>query len=807
MSQTVTATATLPTLKLRPPSGHARQHDDSQSDLRRLFGHANEFKEGDRAIDISANSQEDRDAARRTLGQLRVGEVSGYRFVNDEVTALLEQHVDHRVAAEIAGWTMDDLKEFLLRYTSAEQQEIEETEEQRRHVREIRRIMPGLRSEVIAGVVKLMSNDELCRVSSRIWNPVKGGTLGSRGHFGSRIQPNSSTDDPEEVLFSMLEGLSYGCGDAIFGINIVASDQANITQLERTLQDVIVTFELHDSTRHCVLAHIDDQMLVHGRHDRHRDHASSSSPSNVDLVSVGFQSIGGTEGVNSVFNISVAKLKRHMAKLRAQYFETGQGSAVTNGVSNGIDMVTCEARAHGLARFFQNSTGNWTIVNTVAGFIGPEVFKTKAQLVRACLEDLCMGKLHGLTFGLDICTTYHMGVDLEEIEEIQDEVMRAGPGFYMAVSGRNDPMLSYITTGYRDHPRLRLKHGKKVTDGMKAFFVREGILNEDGTLTERGGDTVYMYRRYRRHKGDQRSDAEIDAEAKEILTKLQRRGLDLGYGHDGNYGAPAMIRERLERGYNDAKRAVRLSLNRDLLGTWEEETGFEVHELKTEANDRDEYLTYPARGEQLAGESQELLRNVVQTQRHGSGDARATAVIMVSDGLNAGSVSADDHIVPLVQALKEQCEANNIRLLPTLLVCHNGRVRAGYQAGQTVFGARRLENGNSDDTPCIVFHAIGERPGNGQNTFSVYLTTVVQQQWTTGVNHQHTDVVANISTSALPPGRAAEQCLAFVQGRLDKLQHGDSQQQTPPGSDTDISGAVKPQNPGEVRLVPVVPHA
>ncbi|KNE57267.1 hypothetical protein AMAG_03000 [Allomyces macrogynus ATCC 38327] len=768
---------------------------EAPTDLRRLFGLASEFKEGDDALGIASHSPAERDAARLQLSLLRVGDIRPDRFSNDrELADYAEEFgLDLQVAARIAGWTLGELREFL----------VDASEDA------IRAILPGLRSEVIAGVVKLMSNDDLICVASKIWNPpAPGSTLGTHGRFASRIQPNSATDDPEEVLMSVLEGLSYGCGDAIFGINIVASDLPNVATLEAVLLDVIQTFQLGDKTKHCVLAHLDEQMAVHaGQHRddalrRSRSPAPSSSSSNAsspppaatersaspaahtaaqliestpghDLIGVAFQSIGGTLAVNRVFGISVASLRAAATKVPALYYETGQGSAVTNGASNGIDMVTCEARAHGLARALRNESRNWTIVNSVVGFIGPEVHKSRDQLLRACLEDLCMGKLHGLTFGLDICATYHMDITLDDIEFIQDAVLAAGPAFYMAVAGRNDPMLSYITTGFRDHPRLRLAHGVHGTDEMRDFFVHDlGVMNYDGSMTGRAGDTAAVYAAYRHRKGDTRPHAEIIAEGRAILEKMQRRGLDLGYGHDGAFRAPPTVRQRLQEIYDGAKRAVRqeihpATLRVRLAPVIGDQPAQDAVELVSEAQGRDEYLRRPVTGERLTRASLDLLAQV-RAQSVPLPGRHVRAAIVISDGLNADSIHAPGHVDVLVEALHAECAARQIDLPFPLIIVRNGRVRAGYVVGCDLFSPRAARDG-ADEEVGVVFHVIGERPGNGQNSLSVYLVAATPGTWAQGVDHNHARVVSGVSATALDPRTAARECLLFVDQVVERV--------------------------------------
>ncbi|ORZ36280.1 ethanolamine ammonia lyase large subunit-domain-containing protein [Catenaria anguillulae PL171] len=732
---------------------------EAPEDLRLLYGQANEFKEGDEALGVSAPTPAHRLAARLQLSTFRLGDISPARF-DAPADSDPSRHSSNREPNEAR----------------------------------IREIMPGLRSEVIAGVVKLMSNEELIKVASKIWNPVaKGRSLGTRGVFASRIQPNSATDDPEEVLMSILEGLSYGCGDAIFGINIVASDLPNVATLESILLDVIQTFKLESATRHCVLAHIEEQMAVHA--NRHLPlpplllfhtgaqtaHTVLSSTPGSSLVRVAFQSIGGTTAVNRVFGVTVDSLLAHARSIPVSsttglYFETGQGSAVTNNAAHGIDMVTCESRAHGLARALRRATGHWCIVNTVAGFIGPEVFKTRAQLVRACLEDVTMGKLHGLTFGLDICSTYHMGCTLDDMQQVQDEVLRAGPGFYMSVAGRNDPMLSYITTGFRDHPRLRETFGVRGTDEMRGFFADElGVMDAEGRMTSRAGDTEWVYVQYRKRKGDQRSEDELRAEARTILAKLQARGMDLGYGHDGAFGPPAEVKERLQAIYEDAKRAVRLELDVDRVHRSMRAQSArepEVIALETTAHSRDEYLAKPTTGESLAPHSLAALRDVsrrgaVPSTQGLSRPPPARAVIILGDGLNADAVHESG--ADLVAAIQSACAQQDIDVHPTTLLVRNARVRVGYQIGHELFAQRATDDNVvlSPDQLGIVFLIVGERPGNGNNTMSVYQVAAGADKWASGrVDHCDARVVSGISNRALRPLEAAQECLKFVEEAL-----------------------------------------
>jgi ethanolamine ammonia-lyase large subunit len=685
---------------------------------RMTWGKANQFKEGDQEINLAATSDDERKKALEIISTTRLEEIKSLEFIDDEVSSILEQTLNHNIAQSIGSWTFMKLKNFLLDSSELE----------------IKKIMPGLRSEVIAGVSKLMNNEDLIQVASKIYNNYEGQTLGAFGYFGSRIQPNSPTDDPEEVLFSVLEGLSYGCGDAIFGINIVAGDLDNVKCLENTLKDVITTFKLGNYTKWCVLAHIDDQIEV-----------EKQFPGSVDCA---FQSIGGNSEINSVFNLDVFKLQSHLSKVKAQYFETGQGSAVTNKADCGIDM-------NGLARALSKQTGNWTIINTVAGFIGPEVFKTRDQLLRACLEDLFMGKLHGLIFGLDICSTYHMSLELGDFDYLLDKVMEAGPAFYMAVAGRNDPMLSYLTTSYRDHPRLRKKHNKKVTDELQKFFINCGLMKENGEMTNLAGDTEYMYFLYKREKGDTRSEGELRKEARTIIEKLQKRGLDLGFGHDGNFQPPIFLQKKFERIYSEAKKVIHENLSTNFTNMYKDNGDLM---LCSNAKTRNSYLFQPSLGEVLSDESvgslNEYRRTIVMN--------KINFQFVISEGLNPTSIETEGHLAPFLletrSLLSEIMEAN---VFDKNIFIENGRVRAGYHVGQLLFG----DFSKNNNIGCII-HCIGERPGNGKDTFSAYISLAETNTWSRCINHNVVKVVCGISHQALPPQDAASKCLDIIKNLL-----------------------------------------
>src|SRR3954471_4455764 len=421
-------------------------------DLRQTFVLANAFKEGDRLVGGSDDRLVRREA-QRAIESLRVAEITSLAFVDDGISDALERSLDRGVLAKVSGLTIERLKQTLLGAGGADW---------------IRVHRPGLRSEVIAAVVKVMTDPELSVVARCVFNPLPGAgtTIGAAAHFGSRIQPNSPGDNDDEILLSILEGLTHGCGDVIIGLNPASDDVDTIVHLEELLRPVVERLQL--PTRYCVLSDIVKQT-------RARERAP---------VDVGFQSLAGTsKALGGMVGLDVEGVLDLARGFDGLYFETGQGSEVTNGAAEGLDMVTLEARSYGVARHIQKRTGAWMIVNDVAGFIGPEVFRTGEQLLRACLEDTVMAKLHGLTMGLDVCSTFHMGIEPERLQALTEQiVVEAAPAYLMAVAGNADPMLGYLTTSFREHPRLRHHAQKQVASPMQKRLMAMGVMNEAGEL-------------------------------------------------------------------------------------------------------------------------------------------------------------------------------------------------------------------------------------------------------------------------------------------------------------------------------------
>jgi len=691
-----------------------------------ILGAANAFKEGDRTIGVAAADDIIRQHARMLLSRTTVADVSKHPPFRDELYELLQRSLDQSTVEETSRLTLGALKQFLL--TSSEAS--------------IKAVMGGLPSDVIGCVVKLMTNEELIAVGANIFNPLPGSQIGARGYLGARIQPNSPTDNTRDIFWQVLDGWSFAVGDVVLGTNPVSSDPRSVRAIEETLKDLLVTFGISDVLPHCVLAHVDVQAEV-----------EQNWPESTALW---FQSIAGCDSANATFDISLEKMLRYADQRTGSYglyFETGQGADFTNGHSHGFDMVLHESRKYGFARALkqqvaaaQQRTGNdrepWVHLNDVAGFIGPEVFRTREQLVRCCLEDIVMGKLHGLTIGLDVCSTLHMDVSLDDLDWCLDQIMPANPAYLMALPTKIDPMLGYLTTGFQDHVRLREKFGYRVNDAMWNFFQQHGVISESGQPASHFGDPLRLYLEYRRRKDDRRRDDEILAEGREQIAAVRDRRVFLVEGHGPQiWDLPAQTQADISRIYADAKQSIWAELDAAFIDGVPD-----VRRVATQSSNREDYILHPETGERLAGDAQQLLQ-MLKRRRAGKFDVQ----IVISDGLNALAISDDGHLAPFLQRLRDHLKLAGRQVAPEHLVVTSGRVRAGYRIGETLFAG---QSGRRS-----ILHVIGERPGTGHHTFSVYITTADGDVWSQVgmVDHNITKVVSGIATTALKPEPAAEE--------------------------------------------------
>jgi ethanolamine ammonia-lyase large subunit len=700
-----------------------------QTLYQQVIGATNDFKEGDQAIGVAAADAATRENARTLLANTKIKDLDEHPLLVDDLQRLIWRTTDQAQRAKVTDWTMGELKEFLL--TASEP--------------EIKGVMHGLTSDTIGCVPKLMSNQELIVVGQKIFNALPGTKMGAKGYMGARIQPNSPTDHPDDVVWQVFDAFSYATGDIVIGTNPVDSMVESVVAVERALKDVVDTFKLEDTIPWCVLSHIDVQAEVRDRHP--------------GTVATMFQSLAGTDDCNKTFDITVEKILKYAESKKGEryglYFETGQGSEFTNGAANGVDMMVLESRKYGFSRAVGaelakvQPRGAWLHVNDVAGFIGPEVFKSREQLVRCCLEDIAMGKLHGLPIGLDICSTLHMAVSLEDLDWCQDQIMPANPVYLIALPTKNDPMLGYLTTSFQDHVRLREKFGFRVNDAMWDFYKRIGVVDNDDKYTEHYGDPLWVYYQYRLAKGDRRPRDTVYAEGREKMKEVEGRGVDLATGHgekiwDLNPELAAKVNEL----YDDAKKSLWAELTPEFISSIPG-----VVPVRTLSRDRNDYIAHPNTGEVLSPESMASLERM----RDAWGADLPKGQIVISDGLNAKAIMDEGHLAPYLEEIRRLLAEADVPMSDKNILVTSGRVRAGYRIGETLF-----ERADPNSFRGIL-HIIGERPGTMHHAYSVYITVAKGKAWAEKkIDHDITKLVSNIADTALPPKEAARETLTII---------------------------------------------
>lgn len=434
-----------------------------------VLAKANEMKSGDTLAGIAASSDLERVAAKEVLSRLLVRELRENPVVpyeDDEVTRINQDSIVPEVYDKIANWSIAELREYILDYKTGEE--------------DIKQLSKGLTSEVVAGVCKLMSNLDLIYAANKVRiTATCNTTIGRRGCLSTRLQPNHPTDHVEGITASLFEGLSYGCGDALLGLNPVNDTSTSLGEVLRRLDEVKNRFEI--PTQICVLGHITTQIEA----------VRSGAPT--DMI---FQSIAGSQKGNSAFGFSADTVREAMDLLRERgtakgpdvmYFETGQGSELSSDSHYGADQVTMEARCYGFAREFRPF-----MVNTVVGFIGPEYLYDSRQVIRAGLEDHFMGKLTGIPMGCDCCYTNHMMADQNDIENLSLLLGSAGINYILGVPTSDDVMLNYQTNAYHDSAAIREILGLRPIREFEQWLEKMGIM-ESGRLTPRAGDpTIFV---------------------------------------------------------------------------------------------------------------------------------------------------------------------------------------------------------------------------------------------------------------------------------------------------------------------------
>jgi ethanolamine ammonia-lyase large subunit len=431
-------------------------------DLRTLLGKASPDRSGDRLAGLAAETGEERVAAREVLADLPLSvflEEMVVPYESDEVTRLIVDTHDAAAFAPVAHLTVGGFRDWLLSYESTSET--------------LTALAPGLTPEMAAAVSKLMRNQDLiqaarkCRVVTRFRN-----TIGLPGRLSVRLQPNHPTDDPRGIAASILDGLLYGCGDAVIGINPATDSIPSAIALLHLVDDVRQRYDI--PTQSCVLTHVTNTIAAIER----------GAP--VDLV---FQSVAGTEAANRSFGVDLAILaEAHDAALslhrgtvgdNVMYFETGQGSALSADAHHGVDQQTCEARAYAVARRFDP-----LLVNTVVGFIGPEYLYDGKQIIRAGLEDHFCGKLLGVPMGCDVCYTNHAEADQDDMDTLLTLLGVARCTYVMGVPGADDIMLNYQSTSFHDALYLRSVLGLRPAPEFEAWLEHMNLLDEERRVRE-----------------------------------------------------------------------------------------------------------------------------------------------------------------------------------------------------------------------------------------------------------------------------------------------------------------------------------
>lgn len=440
--------------------------------VKEVLAKASEVKSGDNLAGVIADSAMERVAAKIVLSELTVGDLRENPVIpyeEDSVTRIIQDDIDETVYQLIKGKTISEMREWLLEDTTDSDM--------------IMKASKGMTSEVIAGISKLMSNLDLIFVGSKMRiTATCNTTIGTEGVMAARLQPNHPVDDIEGVAASTYEGLSYGIGDAVIGLNPAIDTVDSTLAIWNLLGEIRDKYEIPTQT--CVLSHVTTQM-----------EALQSGKGSADLC---FQSIAGSEKAMSAFGITTDILEEanalfqdrgHARGPNVMYFETGQGSELSSCANYGSDQQTMECRCYGLARHYSPF-----LVNTVVGFMGPEYIYDTKQLIRAALEDVFCGHLHGLPMGCDVCYTNHMPTDQNDSDTILTLLGAAGCHYVMGLPQADDIMLMYQSTSFHDVATIRQLLKKEPIPEFKAWLEKRGIW-ENGRLGKNAGDPSYFFRK------------------------------------------------------------------------------------------------------------------------------------------------------------------------------------------------------------------------------------------------------------------------------------------------------------------------
>ena len=426
-------------------------------DLKEVLAKASPHRSGDALAGVAAKDNKERVSAQYVLSDIPLKEFLEnpiIPYAKDEVTRLIMDDHDAQAFYPISAFSVGEFRDWLLSYDATPEK--------------LKALAPGLTPEMVAAVSKLMRNQDLIKVAKKCEVVTKfRNTIGLKNRFSVRLQPNNPIDDPKAIAASTIDGLLYGCGDAVIGINPATDSPNAVSELLKLLDNFRQQYEIPTQT--CILSHITTTMEI-----------IEKAP--VDLI---FQSIGGTQKANESFGINLNMLQEaYEAGLQLNrgdignnlmYFETGQGSELSANAHHGIDQQTCEVRCYAMARKY-----NPLLVNTVVGFIGPEYLYDGKQITRAALEDHFCGKIMGLPMGCDVCYTNHAEADQDDMDSLLTLLGVAGCNYIMGVPGADDVMLNYQSTSFHDAMYLRNVLNKKPAPEFEKWLLKMGIFDENG---------------------------------------------------------------------------------------------------------------------------------------------------------------------------------------------------------------------------------------------------------------------------------------------------------------------------------------
>lgn len=677
-----------------------------------IVGAASEYKEGDDAIGVSAVDDVSRRHARLLLANTRVGDLVDHPFLDDRLGQALAESTAKDVARDLASVTLGGLKTDLLTGT-------EET---------FRRVRTGLRSEVIGCLVKLFTNAELVALSQRIWNKLPGTYIGAKGFLGARLRPNSPTDYEDAILMQVLNGFAYAVGDVVLAGD-AAFANTGVSVVSKCLSDIQRVFGLSEVLPVCATGSLDQQ-------------AKAAGPG-----AMLHQRLAGTDAANAMGGAPVESMLAH-ADARTQKFglslETGQGQEFLIGEDFGVDMVVLAARQLGFARALKHRVAEaqkkagqppapWVLVHAVAGALGSLVFRNKDQLVRCCLEDLVMGKLHGLTMGLDVSTSVEAEISLDDLDDCLTQVTPANPAFLIAMPTKRDPTTGLYSTSFQDHVRLRETFGLHIAATMEKLFQDVGVLDKEGKPTSKFGNLEWMFWQYIQRKAPgSMIEPHAYGRARWLIQETELNGAWLSRGHGATPAEmPPELAKRVYEQYQGARKAVWAEWRPNFYPSL-----IKQGRVNSLAQNRRDYLLRPRAGEFL---DDEAIRDILKLRFHQA--ERWRVQLLFSDGLCPEAMTDWVHLEWLTRNIIRELVPIGQIVAPEPLSLRGGRVRAGYRVGELLYRGRK-----DGTTKLAIVHILGQRPDLLQRAYSVYVTIASADKWSVAglVGHSDTRVYSGI---------------------------------------------------------------